>query len=290
MDSVALVKYKGDPEQSLQDGINFVDGFKTVKSPFIIKPNICIDVDKTGYANTRVEIVEALIKLALTRDEALSIRIVESDSESKYADEAFEKFGYKRLAEKLTDSGYDVAVVNLSHDPRVKVEFKGDYFADPELLEILLEAGYFVSLAVARTHGLTLITGVLKNLFGLLPKKGKRSYHPHINEVIIDVNRMVRSDLCIIDGRVGLEGWGGLEPKPVLRTINSLIIGRKPLSVDSTMARIMGFNPQIIRHLVLAEKFDLGTFSPEVLSESLESSVVPFDEPPSLRPTAKLSL
>jgi hypothetical protein len=33
MDSVALVKYKGDLEQSLQEGINLIDGFKTVKSP-----------------------------------------------------------------------------------------------------------------------------------------------------------------------------------------------------------------------------------------------------------------
>jgi uncharacterized protein (DUF362 family) len=289
MDSVALVKYKGYLEQSLQEGINLIDGFKTLKSPIIIKPNICIGVDKTGYANTRVEILEAFIKVALRSDDDLSIRIVESDSESKYADEAFERFGYKHLAEKLTESGHDVTVVNLSHDPKVKVRFKGDHFEDPELHKMLLEAGYVVSLAVAKTHGLTLITGVLKNLFGLLPKKGKRFYHPNINEVIIDVNRIVRSDLCIIDGRVGLEGWGGLEPKPVLRNINSLIIGRKPLSVDSIMARIMGFDPKIIRHLVLAEKFDLGTFQPEIIGENLESSIVPFDKPSSLSSTAILS-
>jgi len=286
MDQVAIVKYKGDLEQSLQEGINLIDGFRTLKSPFVIKPNICIGVDKTGYANTRIELVEALINVALKKEENLSIRIVESDSESKYVDEAFEKFGYKRLAEKLTYSGYDVAVVNLSHDPKVKVEFKGDYFEDPELHKVLLEAGFFVSLAVAKTHGLTLITGVLKNLFGLLPKKGKSSYHPNINEVFIDVNRMVRSDLCIIDGRMGLEGWGGLEPKPVLRNMNSLIIGRKPLSVDSTMARIMGFDPKIIRHLVLAEKYDLGTFNPEVLGENLESAMTSFNEPHNLSRTA----
>ena len=119
-------------------------------------------------------------------------------------------------------------------------------------------------------------------------RKEKRSYHPKINEVFIDVNRIVKSDLCIIDARVGLEGWGGLEPNPVLRNINSLIIGRKPLSVDSTMARIMGFDPKIIRHLVLAEKHDLGTFHPEILGESLESSIVSFDEPPSLSSTAVL--
>ncbi len=288
MDSVALVKYKGDLEYSLQEGIDLIDGFKTLKSPLVIKPNICINIDRTGYANTRVEIVEALINVALKRDDALSIKIVESDSESKYVDEAFEKFGFKHLVEKLTDSGYDAAVVNLSQEPKVKLEFKGDYFEDPELHKVLLEAGFFVSLAVAKTHGLTLITGVLKNLFGLLPKKGKSSYHSKINEVFTDVNRMVRSDLCIIDGRIGLEGWGGLGPKPLLRNMNALIIGKKPLSVDATMARIMGFDPKIIRHLVLAEKHDLGTLNPEVLGENLESSIMSFNEPPSLSRTATI--
>jgi len=286
MDSVAIIKYKGDLERSLQEGVDLIDGFKTLKSPLVIKPNICINVDRTGYANTRVEIVEALINVALKRDNDLSIKIVESDSESKYVDEAFEKFGFKHLTEKLTDSGYDASLINLSREPKVKVEFKGDYFEDPELHKVPLEAGFFVSLAVAKTHGLTLITGVLKNLFGLLPKKGKSSYHSKINEVFIDVNRMVRSDLCIIDGRIGLEGWGGLEPKPVLRKINSLIIGRKPLPVDATMARIMGFEPKIIRHLVLAEKYDLGTLDPEVLGEDIESCIIPFNEPRGLSRTA----
>jgi hypothetical protein len=54
------------------------------------------------------------------------------------------------------------------------------------------------------------------------------------------------------------------------------------------MARIMGFDPKIIRHLVLAEKYDLGTFHPEILGERLESSIVAFDEPPSLSSTATL--
>ncbi len=67
-------------------------------------------------------------------------------------------------------------------------------------------SNYFSSVAVAKTHGLTNITGVIKNLFGLLPRKNKSFYHPHINDVIIDLNRFVKLGLCIVDAIVGMEG------------------------------------------------------------------------------------
>ena len=121
MDSVALVRHRGDVRKTLENGIKLLDGFGVLKSPFIIKPNICADVDKTGFAVTDVKIVEALINLVLKEKGNLSIKIVESDSESKFADEAFEKFGYKSLEKKLRSLGFDVSLVNLSHSPTVSV-------------------------------------------------------------------------------------------------------------------------------------------------------------------------
>lgn len=289
MAPVALLQCKGDLETVLSHGIELIDGFNAVKSPFIIKPNICISNDRSGYANTRVDIVATLIRLALKRDRNLVIKIVESDSESKYVDNAYKKFGYQRLVESLTDSGYDVSLVNLSHEPLVNVKLNGHYFSQLLFPKMLLNPGFFVSLGVAKTHGLTLVTGVLKNLFGLLPRKDQMFYHPHINDVIVDVNRLVKPDLCIIDARVGLEGWGGLNATPVLRPVHRLIIGRTPVSVDATMARIMGFDPETIRHIVETARHDRGSLRPQLLGESLPSSTIQFQRPPKLRSTALIN-
>jgi len=275
MDSVALVKYEGDVEKVLGEGIRLVDGFKFLKSPFIIKPNICAGEDRTGFANTNVKIVEALMKLVLKENKTLSIKIVESDSGSKFADEAFEKFGYKRLQEEMTSLGFDVSLVNLSRSPTAPIKLDGLYFKNPEFPTIFNKPSFFVSLAVAKTHGLAFITGTLKNLFGLIPRKDQFVYHPYLNEVIVDLNRIVRPDLCIVDARVGLEGWAG----PRTRHLNAFIIGRNTVSVDSTMARVMGFNPENIRQLLEAEKFDLGTLNPKVLGASVESIKVQFNPP-----------
>jgi len=242
-------------------------------------------VDKTGFAVTDVKIVEALINLVLEEDRNLSIKIVESDSESKFADEAFEKFGYKSLEEKMRNLGFDVSLVNLSHTPTVPVKLDGLYFKNPELPNVITEPRYFVSMAVAKTHYLTFVTGTLKNLFGLLPRKDQSFYHAYINEVIVDLNRLVRPDLCIVDARVGLEGWAG----PKTRRLNTFILGRKPVSVDATMARVMGFKPEKIRHLVEAEKCGLGTLNPKILGKSLKSTTVRFKSPSDLSRTALLN-
>lgn len=282
MDSVALVKHKGDVGKALGEGVELIGRFGALESPLIVKPNICTSTDKTGFATTDVQIVEALIDLILREDKNLSIKIVESDSESKFADEAFEKFGYVNLVEKYSELGFDVCLVNLSQQSTVSVEFNGLFFKNPKLPRLIVGPKYFISIAIAKTHDLTFITGSAKNLFGLLPRKDQSHYHPHINEVIIDLNRLVRPDLCIVDARMGLEGWAG----PKTRRLDAFLLGRKPVSVDAVLARVMGFRPEKIRHLVQAQKYGLGSLNPEVLGTSVNCATVRFKKPKNLSPRA----
>ena len=285
MDSAAIVKYEGYVGKALEEGIKLLGGFGVLQSPFVIKPNICAYVVKTRFAVTDVKIVEALINLVLKKDRSLSIKIVESDSESKFADDAFEKFGYKSLEERMGKLGFDVSLVNLSHSPISSVKLDGLYFKNPELPNLITGSKYFVSIAIPKTHYLTFITGTMKNLFGLLPRKNQSFYHASINAVIVDLNRLVRPDLSIVDARVGLEGWEG----PKTRRINTFILGRKPVCVDATMARIMGFRPEKIRHLVEAEKHGLGSLNPKILGKGLKSTTVKFNPPSRLSQSALLN-
>ena len=273
-DSVALVKYTGNLYETFQEALTLVGGLES-RSPFVIKPNISTTDDKTGYANTRLDMVETLIRLALNKNRKLAIRIVESDSEAKYVDEAFEKFGYRDLEERMRNSSVDLSLINLSKLPTTPIELDGLFFKNPELPNLLVGHKYVVSLAVAKTHSLTFVTGTMKNLFGLLPRKNKSTYHKTITEVIVDLNRLVKPNLCIIDARVGLEGWNG----PKKRLVNALILGRQPVSVDATMARIMSFDPEKIRHIVEGEKYGLGTIHQNVLGENPESVAVKFNPP-----------
>ncbi len=275
MSSVALVKYKDSINKALEEGLAHIGGFGVLESPVVVKPNICTISDGTGYSVTRVETIRALIELLLKTEEKLSIRIIESDSQSKDAEEAFQKFGYSKLCEDMQAAGFDVNTVDLSRAPLTELQFIGDYFKYPELPEIVLSAGYFISVAIPKTHYLSFITGALKNLFGILPRKDQAFYHSKIDDVIVDLARIIRPNLSIIDARVGIEGWNG----PTTRRLDAFILGHGAVSVDSTMARIMGFEPEQIRHIMSTYDYDLGTIHPNVIGESIESIGVKFKPP-----------
>ena len=284
MDTVAFLRCRESFEETLGEAIYLIGGIGELGSPLVLKPNLCTGNDHTGCANVKVEVVEALVDHILEGDRDLEIRIVESDSMSKYADKAFERYGYRAYVDRLSSQGVDISLHNLSGSPLTKFDYDGYYFKKPELPSPLADSGSFASVALAKTHGLTMITGALKNLFGLLPRKDQNFYHPDIHEVILDLNRMFRSSLCLIDGRVGLEGVISGSP----RKLGCIILGRNPVSVDATMARVMGFDPERIRHIVEAERHGLGSLDPEVVGDDPEDSLVEFKTPSGLKANAVL--
>ena len=284
MDTFAFLKCRESFRETLWEAINLIGGLDELGSPLILKPNICTGNDHTGCANVKIEVIEALVDHILKEDKSIEIRIVESDSMSKYADKAFEKYGYRAYVDRLSSQGVNISLNNLSSSPLTRFNYDGHYFKNPELPVILADAGAFASVALAKTHSLTMITGALKNLFGLLPRKDQSFYHPKIHEVILDLNRMFRSSLCLIDGRVGLEGVISGNP----RSLGCIILGRNPVSVDATMARAMGFDPEKIRHIVEAERHGLGSLHPRVVGDDLEASRVEFKTPSGLKANAVL--
>ena len=263
MDSVAIVDVQHDIATPLAKGLQLIGGFGPLVSPVIIKPNICTISDNTGYSVTHVLLIERLIELLFQKDPKVSVNIVESDSQSKWANEAFMKFGYTDLAKKFQQDNFDVELVNLSEIPTEQVSFIGDYFEDPELPDVLMKGRYIISVAQAKTHYLTSITGVLKNLFGFLPKKKQGFYHSNINEVIVDLNRLFPINLAVLDARFGVKGWNGPETVP----LGKLVLGHQPVSVDAKLAELMGLDPQEIQHLIQCHKYGLGAITPNIINE-----------------------
>jgi uncharacterized protein (DUF362 family) len=284
LDTVAFLRCRGDFGETLGEAVELIGGLGDLGSPLILKPNICTGNDHTGCANVKVEAVEALVDCVLREDPGIEIRIVESDSMSKYADKAFARYGYTAFVDRLRGLGVDVSLVNLSKSPLTRFSFDGCYFRDPMFPAPLADAGGFASVALAKTHSLTMVTGCLKNMFGLLPRKDQSFYHPDIHGVILDLNTLFRSSLCLIDGRTGLEGVISGRP----RSLGCVILGRNPVSVDATMARVMGFDPGMIRHIVEAGSHGLGSLHPRVVGDDVEASRVEFRAPSGLRADAVL--
>jgi len=275
MDIVSMVKLHGNARESIKKALNLIGGLNILDSTILIKPNICVQSKALEHANVSFEIVHAIVDEVFERNRNFSVKIMESDSEEKYIERAFQNFGYFQLQDNYRRQGYDVSIVNLSNEPIEAITCDELWLKELILPRILLQRKFFISVARAKAHALTTITGILKNQFGCLPTKKKRMYHRHIDQVIVEINKIVRPDLCIIDGVTGMEG----STRGRVRELGVFICGRNPVSVDAVLARVMGFDPSKIKHIVLAEKHNLGTLRPQVVGERVESVRIGFRKP-----------
>jgi len=251
MKEKVVIKKVDNIFEDLKEAINLCGGINIRDDDFIvIKPNLCDFRPSWEGSTTDPKIVETFIKII--RETANSrIAIVESNHAIASADDEFEIMGYKEMANRL-----GVELVNLSNDKKFEVVLDGHFFETLEVPETLLKATQIISIAKLKTHAQQKITCSMKNLLGMIPKKIKAKYHPFMNEVLADLNEFYRPSLCIIDGIVGMEGFGPSDGDK--KEVGVIIYGKNPVSVDSIAAKVMGFNPEKIPNLKYANKVGIG--------------------------------
>jgi uncharacterized protein (DUF362 family) len=105
----------------------------------------------------------------------------------------------------------------------------------------------------------------------LLPDKFKGKFHAKgISDVVVDINSVLKPALTVIDGFVGMEGRGPVDGTPV--KMDLIIAGTDVVATDAIAARIMGFDPNQIKHIRTAAQKELGTIRDiEVVGEKLET-------------------
>lgn len=119
-----------------------------------------------------------------------------------------------------------------------------------------------VSLAKLKTHALTGMTGVIKNLFGVIPGQRKATYHaryPNIRyfcQMLADITSYLQPRLCVCDGIVAMEGNGPRNGKP--RQLGVVLISTDPVAVDAAGAFLIGMEPESLPMLKVAARSGLG--------------------------------
>lgn len=117
-----------------------------------------------------------------------------------------------------------------------------------------------VHLATLKTHGHTVVTGVVKNAFGGLIPRYRHHAHKFIHDVLVDLLQIQKEIhpriLGLVDGTVAGDGAGPRTLTP--RVCNLLIAGFDQVAVDSVAAKLMGFDPWRIEYLRKAHEIGLG--------------------------------
>ena len=126
------------------------------------------------------------------------------------------------------------------------------------LAKALLDVEVFISLPKLKTHGQMTFTGALKNQYGCIPGALKSQWHFRLQQpewlasLILDVNRVARPALTIIDAVIGMEGQGPTSGQP--RFIGALMASRDLAAADTLACRLIGLDPMRVPLLAAARE------------------------------------
>ncbi len=114
----------------------------------------------------------------------------------------------------------------------------------------VLQADFIISITKLKTHGMTMLSGGVKNLFGCVPGLMKPEFHCRFPkkedfcEMLVDLCECVHPDITIVDAVVSMEGNGPSGGTP--RQTNLLFGACNPYALDCVLARFIGFEEEEI--------------------------------------------
>ncbi len=227
----------------------------------LVKPNVLRAGRPEEGITTHPALLEAVVRCL---EELRPAEIIVGDNPglmSYGANEAsFEQCGlleaarghYRNIGLDSVERDFDPALL-----PRVSVS------------RAVLEADVFISLPKFKTHGLTILTGAIKNSYGILPGAQKAMLHRlagtprRFHEVVVDVFNLRVPDLFIVDAVVGMEGNGPASPD--LRHIGQVLAADNAVALDAVIARMMGLDPGALRFLQKARELGLGDYDSQAI-------------------------
>ena len=222
----------------------------------LIKPNVL----RLSEANEGIVTHPAVLKAVVEKVETMepeSIVVGDNPGLFNYGDneKSFETTGLMDAA-----CGY---YENIGNDS-VKVDFNPDFLPVVSLSQAVVDADIIISLPKFKTHGLTVITGAIKNSYGLLPGAQKARLHKiagtplRFHEMLVDVFKLRVPDLFIVDAVVGMEGNGPASPD--LRDVGLVLASDNAVAMDAVIATLMGCAPERLRFLQKAREVGLGDY------------------------------
>ncbi len=243
----------------------------------VIKPNVL----RTSKAEEHIVTNPALLRAVVEKIESLSpAELIVGDNPGLFSygdnENSFEKTGLMAAAK-----GY---YKNLGNTTRNLI-FHPDFMPEVGVSEEILKADVLISLPKFKTHGLTVMTGAIKNSYGILPGAQKARLHQiagtpqRFHELIVEVFRLRVPDLFIMDAVVGMEGNGPASPE--LRHIGLILAADNAVALDGVVARMMGLDPGALRFLQKAKELGLGDFDAKMIQiDGLMQVISDFKLPP----------
>lgn len=227
-------------QQGIKKAVDLLGGITSLIKPnskVLVKPNLLMSKSPDCGITTHPEVVRAVIRIL----KEINCKIVVGDGPSVWGryienvDEVYEITGIKKVCQDE-----QVRLINFDKR-RMRDKF-------PLTVE-LDECDHLISLPKFKTHEFTLITGAIKNLFGLVSGTYKTELHKNyfvpaeFAKILVDIYQEAKPSLTIIDGILAMEG-DGPATGGITRQLDLLLAGSDCVALDTVMAKIMGITQQ----------------------------------------------
>ncbi len=154
------------------------------------------------------------------------------------------------------------------------------------LIRPVLEADVVINCAKLKTHGLTVMTAGVKNLFGCVPGLKKPEFHclrptsDSFAGLLVDLAETVSPQLTLLDAVDCMEGNG--PGGGVVRRMGYTLASRCPHALDAQAARLMGLRPALFPTLRTARARGLLGEAPILMGDPLTPAEPSFTLPDSI--------
>jgi uncharacterized protein (DUF362 family)/Pyruvate/2-oxoacid:ferredoxin oxidoreductase delta subunit len=243
--------------RAVQRGFDLLGGaqkFFTPGEKILLKPNVLAGNPPGQCVTTHPSVFEAVIRVL----KPLGLLLSYGDSPAITSPEkAMKKCGLSPVAQT-----YEIPLADFENGVRIfhpAALIKNSFL----LARGITEADGVVNLPKFKTHGLTRVTGAVKNLFGCVPGLTKAKTHaqfPLVNDFcsfLVDINTFVKPRLQIMDAVFAMEGNGPQSGKP--KKLGCILMSTDPVALDATICRIVDVNPEFIPTCKIGRRAGLGT-------------------------------
>lgn len=236
-----------------------IGAFVSLGQTVLLKPNLLSPRPADAAVTTHPEIVRALALLCV---HAGASRVWIGDSCAGDHEEVvlWQKTGMQAVADETG------ARLKSFKDELVSRSIDGGQVPIPAWLD---EVDVCISLPKLKTHGLTVMTCAIKNMYGLVAGGAKGRYHAHfpspraMSDFLVRIYAALKPDLTLVDAVVAMEGEGPSNGAP--REVGLLIAGEDGVAVDTVCARFVNRKGKGIPMLEVARRHDVGETSFEAL-------------------------
>jgi uncharacterized protein (DUF362 family)/Pyruvate/2-oxoacid:ferredoxin oxidoreductase delta subunit len=241
--------------QAVKRAVDLIGGIGDLIPPgqsVLVKPNLLKAGPPDAAVTTHPEILRSVIRLL--HESGAKVWVGDSPGIGdlgRVAERAGVLSVVREEGASIVDFGDPVPIRN-------KGRFQHFEIARPAIV-----ADAIINLPKFKTHGMTVLTGAVKNLFGCIP--GKRKVQWHFNTgvdhdafalMLVELAALLRPRLTIMDAVVGMEGNGPGNGDP--RHMGIILVGTDPVAVDVVAGAVVGLDPDQLPIVEAARKAGIG--------------------------------